>query len=84
MRTDDLQVAADPVAVLEQIQQLRRDFCAAVTLVCDDADSGHTAVEVMAEWTLWQMRRYEGPTLEVCLARAGRARALALQQGGAA
>lgn len=82
MRVDELELASEPGALLEQIQTLRRDFCASVTLVCDDDETGHTAIEVMAEWTGWTMKRYEGKTLAECLARAMAARRAA--QGGAA
>lgn len=60
------------------IEMLRNDTGASVTLLCDNEDAETTeenfGVEVCAEWTGWEPRRFYGVTLNGALSKAALAR----------
>lgn len=60
------------------IEMLRNDTGASVTLLCDNEDAEtpeqNFAVEVCAEWTGWEARRFYGTTLNRALSEAAMSR----------
>jgi hypothetical protein len=60
--------------VLRLIDQLRADEGNAITILCDNPEGPpNNAVEVVADWTGWEERRFDGATLLEALQAAAAA-----------
>lgn len=60
----------DSVAIVDAIEELRREEGAAVTICCQNPEGSgpdNEAVEVVAYWTNWQPLRFQGQTLRLAL-----------------
>lgn len=64
--------------VVDHIEQLRADY-ASVHILCDNDDATYrseaVAIEVSAEWTGWDPKRFYGEDVAQCLAAAVQAKA---------
>lgn len=62
------------VAAMRYIETLRAEPGNSVTILCDNEDANYKseqlAVEIVAEWTSWEPRRFYGESVLQCLAKA--------------
>lgn len=64
-------------AIVDPLNRLREDEGNSVTFICPNPDFNgepDEAIEVSAEWTNWEPRRFTGQSLAECLKAAEKAR----------